>query len=464
MLADGAARSLAAPQRGSAGDRRAARRSAAGTIDAVIAAIDRLLAAQVDAIIHHPRFQRLEASWRGIAWLVAGAGDARAVKLRVLSLSWHSLARDFERSVEFDQSNLFAKIYSNEFDMPGGEPFGLIVADYEPTAHPRDVTALRELAAVGAAAFCPIVLGCSPALFQLEHFTGLAPHIDLTGLFNGPSYRGWLSLRRNEDCRFLAIALPRVLFRLPYRCDGTRADGFIYNEAVHGRSGEDWLWGSAAYAFAAITIRSFSSHGWFADLRGAPPDRASGGLVDQLPVPYFTTDRPGVAIRAPIEVAISERRERELAELGLIPLMPARLTPHLVFYSNQSLHQPARYDQAIARNNARLSAMLQQVLCAARFAHFLKVIIRDKIGSFATAEECQRRLTEWINGYCMANDHASEELKATYPLREARIEVNDIPGKPGHYACVAHLQPQFQLEEISAVFRLVTVLQEARAA
>jgi len=446
------------------GGRRPARRSAAATIDRVIAEIDRLMAEQVDAIIHHPRFQRLEAAWRGLAWLVAGADDSRTIKIRVLSLSWSALVRDFERSVEFDQSALFNKIYSSEFDMPGGEPFGIVVADYEPTIHPRDVAALRELASVGAAAFCPIVLGCSPALFQLDSFAQFAPHLDVTGLFNSPGYRGWQAARRNDDCRFLAIALPRVLFRLPYRADGTRTDGFVYNEAAHGGAAERWLWGNAAYAFAATTIRSFAAYGWFADLRGAGAGRSAGGLVDRLPSPHFPTDRAGIALRAPIEVALSERHERELADLGFMPLMPVRLTQHTAFYSNQSFHDSARYDQPAARNNARLAAILQQVLCASRFAHFLKVIVRDKIGTFASADDCQRQLSDWIAGYCMANDAGSEQLKATYPLRDARIEVKEVPGRPGHYACVAHLQPQFQLDEINAVFRLVTVLQEARAA
>jgi len=440
-------------------DAGAARERIRAKIDRLIAAIDRLLSAQVDAIIHEPRFQRLEASWRGVAWLVSLAEGTREIKVLVLTVSWNAIVRDFERAIEFDQSNLFEKVYTQCFDMPGGEPFGMIVADFEPSHHPRDIATLRQLAVVAAAAFSPIVLGAPPRLFELERFCRLGPHMDFTFTFNKTEYRGWQSLRKIEDSRFLGIVLPPVLMRLPYACDGTRADGFLYRESTDAPDSADYLWGNGAYAFAGVTIRSFATYGWLADLRGVHSDGTGGGLVDRLPAPYYDTDRPGVALRSPLEVAVAEHHERVLAELGFIPIVPARLTPYLLFHSNQSLHQPPRYDRAVARANAKLSAMLQQVLCASRFAHYLKVIMRNKIGSFASPQECETTLQRWITQYCMANDDASEESKAAYPLREALVEVREIPGKPGSYSGTFHLLPQFQLDEMTGSIKLTTALQ-----
>lgn len=432
--------------------------------DRLIAAIDARLSAQVDAILHHPRFQRLEAAWRGVAWLVEVADAARGVKIKVLSLTWQGVARDLERATEFDQSHVFQKIYTEEFDMPGGEPYGLIIADYEPSQHPRDVTALRGLAAIAAAAFSPIVFGCSPRLFELERLSQIAPHLNLTSVFSRPDFVSWNSLRRMEDSRFLAIALPRVLMRLPYRSDGSRRDGFVYNEQVHANDGSGYLWGGANYAFAAVVIRSYGTTGWFTDIRGAPRDVRGGGVIETLPLPWYTTDRPGVGLRHPIEASLSEDHERELSDLGFMTVLTARLTPYLVFYGNQSLQQPQRYDRPAARANAKLSAMLQQILCASRFAHYVKVIVRDKIGSFATADSCQSQLNAWLLGYTMSNDDASVELMSRFPLREARAEVREVAGKPGTFNAVVHLQPHFQLDEISTVFRLITVVQSQRAA
>jgi type VI secretion system protein ImpD len=428
-------------------------------IDRLIAAIDRLLSAQVDAILHHPRFQRLEASWRGVAWLAALAEGTRELKLRILNVSWAALVRDFERAIEFDQSNLFIKVYTECFDMPGGEPFGLIVGDFEPSQSPRDLATLRQLAVVAAAAFSPIVLGCPPRLFELESFARLGPHMDFSFTFNKTEYRGWRSMRDIADSRFLGMVLPRILVRLPYRCDGTRADGFIYSEAIEAPDGADYLWASGAYAFAGVAIRSYANYGWLADLRGVHADGTGGGLIDRLPAPFYATDRPGVALRSPIEVVIAEQHERDLAELGFIPLVAARLTPYVVFHSNQSLHIPERFDRAAARANARLSAMLQQILCASRFAHYLKVLMRNKIGSFATPEAIQRELEKWLTEYCDASGTSSEEKKARYPLREAGVEISEIPGKPGSYNGKFWLVPQFQLDELDGRISLTTAIQ-----
>lgn len=430
-------------------------------IDRVIAGIDRMLSRQVDEILHHSRFQRLEASWRGILWLSRMADGIKSVKVRILNLSWRELTRDLERAVEFDQSETFDRIYTQEFDMPGGEPYGLIVADYEPSKHPKDLETLRAFAGVVAAPHAPTVMGCSPAMFGIDRFRELVPTIDLDGMFKRPEFAAWRSLRSGtEDTRYLGIVFPRVLMRLPYRPDGLRADGFVYREAAHANDAQQWLWGSAAYAFAAVCIRSFATYGWFGDIRGAGRDRIGGGVVDELPLPWFSTDRLGVAPRHPVEMTLTERQERDLSELGFIPLMTARLTSYVVFNSNQAVWQPTRYDKAAARANARLSSMLQQILCASRFAHYIKVIARDIIGAQTTPEECQKRLSDWIYYYTMGDPDASIEMKAKYPLNKSQIEIRELPAKPGHYALIARLQPQFQLDEMGATFNLISTVRQ----
>lgn len=429
----------------------------------LIARIDALLSAQVDAIIHHPRFQRLEATWRGLAWLVDQIDGMRGVKLRVLNCTWTELTRDLERASEFDQSQLFARVYTDEFDMPGGEPYGIIVADYEITASPRDVAALRGVADVAAAAFTPIILAASPRLLGLDTFAQLSANLDLTALFQGPEYTAWRSLRGREDTRFLGITLPRILLRLPRRSDGSRRDGFLYSEDAGDADGAQWLWGHAGLAWAAAVLRSYGQWGWFADIRGVRTDADGGGLVTNTPAAWFDTDRPGIAGRLALEVALSERHERELADLGFVPAHPPRLSHGIVFHSNQSVHRPPHYDRAAARANAKLSSMLQHAICAARFAHYVKVMTRERIGSFQTAEAIERSMNDWLLAYCMNNDSAPLGTKAKYPLKEARAEVREMPGKPGHFNAVVHLLPQFQLDEVSTMFRLVTTVAPARA-
>lgn len=438
----------------------AARRSAL----VLIARIDALLAAQVDAIIHHPRFQRLEAAWRMLAWLVDQTDGMRGVKLRVLNATWADLTRDLERASEFDQSQVFARIYTDEFDMPGGEPYGIVLADYEVTASPRDVAALRGLADVAAAAFTPIILSASPKLFGLDTFAQLSANLDLTGLFQGAEYTAWRSLRGRDDTRFLGITLPRVLLRTPWRSDGRRRDGFLYNEDATGADGARWLWAHAGVALVATVLRSYGQWGWFADIRGVRTDADGAGLVTTTPAAWFATDRPGIAGRLALEVALSERHERELAELGFVPAHPPRLAHGVVFHSNQSVHRPPHYDRAAARANAKLSSMLQHAICAARFAHYVKVMTRERIGSFQTAEAIERGMNDWLLGYCMNNDSAPLATKAKYPLKEARAEVREMPGRPGRFNAVIHLLPQFQLDEVAAAFRLVTTVAPSGAA
>lgn len=433
-------------------------------IDQMIAAIDRLLTAQVNAILHHPRFQRLEASWRGLFQLTETAASARAVKIRMLDVAWRELARDFDRAIEFDQSQLFAKVYSEEFGTPGGEPFGLLIGDYyvrhsRSADHPTDdVGTLKAIAAVAAAAFCPFVTSCSPALFGLDSFADMGGTVDLSRSFEGPDFIRWRALRDADDARFVGLALPRILMRRPYGYDPNRVDGFRFTEYAGRAGAADYLWGNAAFAFATVVMRAYHHYGWFADIRGAPEEMDSGGIVQDFEGPTFNAfGRPGPAI-APLEVYLSDQQEKQLSEMGMVPLSRVGYLDACVFYSTQSLHNPKSYDRATATSNARLSAMLHYVLCASRFAHYIKLIGRDKIGSFATASAFEEHLRTWLRAYCLGNDDAATAFKARYPLREAEVQVRDIAGRPGAFGCVIHLKPHFQLDDIQTSFRLVTEL------
>lgn len=441
-------------------------------LDRAIAEIDQQISHQLDVILHHPRFQRLEASWRSLrrlAWLADGVDEA---KIRIMHLTWTELCRDLDRAIEFDQSQIFHKVYSEEFGTPGGEPYGVLVGDYEvmhrrTADHPTDdVAALKSMSEVAAAAFAPFIVAAAPGLIGVDSLRDLSLPIDLTSAFRGPEYARWRSLRDLDDARFIGVTLPRVLARLPYRDDGTRFDDFRYEESVEDETGAGYLWGSAAYAFAEIVMRGFGGSGWFTEIRGARRDhmlagnevQPHGGMVTQLPVAAFATDRPGLIGKFSVEVALSERQEKDLSDLGFIPLVAAKDTKFAVFYSNQSLQAPRSYDAASASANARLSAMLQYILCVSRFAHYVKVIARDRVGSFATPSQCQDHLTRWLHNYTNARQNPSAESSARYPLREAQVQVTEPPGRPGSYQCVIHLKPHSQADQIVSEFRLVTEL------
>jgi type VI secretion system protein ImpD len=447
-----------------------ARCALANSIDQDIAELDDLLAAQVDKILHHPRFQRLEASWRGLHYLVEQADREDVVVFKVIHWPWKQLCRDLERSLEFDQSELFAKVYSEEFGMPGGEPFGVLIGDYtvqhRPTPdHPTsDVDALRAIAQVAAAAFVPFVVGCEPFLLGLEDFSQLNVRVDFESLFRQADYTRWRTLQEMEEARFVAVSLPRVLMRTPYADDGFRNDGFRYQEQVESAVSNCYLWGNAAYAFGAVLVREFVNHGWFADIRGVRQMSANdqpdynGGLVWNLPVQSFATDREGIAIKFPVEVSLPEHVERKLAGLGFLPIIDCRNTPWSAFRSAQSIQRPLKYLSDIATTNARLSAMLQYVFCVSRFGHYIKVIMRDRIGGFASAQECENYLSSWLVNYYTTSIDASPSEMARYPLQEAEVRVRELPGRPGSYSCTMHLRPHFQPTDVISSFRLVTDL------
>jgi type VI secretion system protein ImpD/type VI secretion system protein ImpC len=436
----------------------------AATVDRVIARIDAAVAAQLDAILHHPQMRRLEGAWRGLAWLVGGlppsGGSSPPVRIKLLALPWMELCRDLARSAEFDQSLLFRKIYEEEFGSPGGEPFGLLVIDHEvrhrpaPQAPTDDVGALAALAGVAAAAFVPTVAAASPALLQVDTFADLAFAADLTEPFRAPDYARWRTLAAQEDARFLAVALPRLLARAPWPDDPARPDGFRYAE--HAPDAEQRVWMTAGFAFAAAAARAFSNHAWPADVRGSEIDRLGGGLVTAIPEEIFITDPAWT--RAPLEVAFTDTQERALAEASLMPLSALPFGPQAAFGAVRSLQTPARYAASAARANARLSTQFNAMLCVSRFAHCIKLRGRNMVGAFRTADEIERGLHDWLQGYINASPSGSLDQRARYPLVAARVAVREQAGRPGVFGCTVHLQPHFQLDDVTATFRLVTDL------
>jgi type VI secretion system ImpC/EvpB family protein len=432
-----------------------------------IARLDDLLTRQVNAILHHPAFQQMEGSWRGLRYLVEQVPEGENIKVRVLSVSWRELTRDLERALEFDQSQLFRKVYNEEFSTPGGEPFGVLLGDYEIHRQPGpdhpfdDCETLVRITSVAAAAFAPFIAAAHPSLLDLEHFPQLERPMNLARTFEQREYIKWRSLRQMEDARFTGLTLPRVLMRLPYRDDSARVDGFRFREETGDPGRGEYLWGSAVYALGGVLVRAFVESGWFAEIRGVRRE-GSGGLAIGLPVLSFRTDKVGIAPRCSTNVIVTDILEKELADLGFVALCHCPDTDLAAFYSNPSLQRPAVYDEAAATANARLSAMLQYMLCVSRFAHYLKVLARDKIGSFNEPADCEEFLHRWLLGYTLSAGQ-QESAQAQFPLREARVEIRAHPGKPGSYLGVLHLQPHFQLDQIASAVRLKTELSPAQA-
>lgn len=434
-----------------------------------IAWIDQLLCEQVNAVLHHPGFQTLEASWRGLHHLTAQVSDDDHVKIRVLDISWKELTRDLTRVMEFDQSQLFRKVYSEEFGMPGGEPYGVLLGDYyvhhRPSpSHPfDDVGTLRLISQVAAAAFSPFIAGAHPALLGLDGFADLERPVDVARVFQQAEYLKWNALREEEDVRFVGLTMPRILMRLPYADQPVRVDGFRFTEDASAPDRSGYVWGNAIYAFGSILIRSFAESGWLASIRGVERDVEGGGLVTSLPIDSFNTDVEGLVPKGSTEVMITDVLEKELEDLGFIALCHAHGTHLAAFYGSQSIQKAASYDKPVATVNAKLSSMLQYMLCVSRFAHYLKVIGRDKIGSFTNAADCQNHLNNWLIDYSTNKEDLSTEEQAVYPLSAAQVTVQDIPGKPGAYKCVVHLKPRFQLDQMTSSVRLVTELVAGQA-
>ncbi|NNF00949.1 MAG: type VI secretion system contractile sheath large subunit [Pyrinomonadaceae bacterium] len=424
------------------------------TINARIAEIDRLVTAQMNEIMHHEDFQKLEGSWRGIHHLVKNSLTNNMLKLRVISCTKKELLKDFERALEFDQSNMFKKIYEEEYGTFGGAPYGALIGDFEFGNHPQDMALLENMSQVAAAAHAPFLSAASADLFGWDEFSEMSEVRDVSKIFDRTEYMKWRSFRESEDSRYVGLTLPHVLGREPYGEATRPTETFRFEEDVDGTDHKKYLWSNAAYALGTRLTEAFSMHGWCVAIRGVE----GGGLVDGLPTHTFRTDEGEVAMKCPTEVAITDRREKEFADNGFIPLVHCKDTDYAAFFATQSANKPKKYDTDEANANARLSSQLQYILAVSRFAHYLKAMMRDKIGSFMSRKDAEYFLNRWIKNYVTEDDTASQSVKAEYPLREARVDVAEVPGKPGCYRAVAFLRPHFQLDELSVSLRLVAEL------
>lgn len=433
-------------------------RNLSQTFDRAIAAIDAKVSEQLNAVMHHPRFTQLEGSWRGLHYLVSNSETGTSLKIRMLQASKKDISRDLQRAVEFDQSQLFKKLYENEFGTPGGEPYGAIVGDYEWTAHPDDVETLRLISNVAAGAFAPFISGVGAGMFGMQDWRELSKPRDLAKIFETQEYAKWRSFRETEDARFVALVMPRVIARLPYGAATKPVEEFAYEEAPRNADGSaqamghnEYCWMNAAYVKAARLTDAFAQYGFCTAIRGAE----GGGKVANLPNHVFTSDDGDSDAKCPTEIGITDRREAELSALGFLPLCHYKNTDFAVFFGSQSVQKPKKYDRPEATANAAISARLPYMMATSRFAHYMKVMARDKIGSFMEASDCETWLNRWIQNYVNPMEGAGQESRAKYPLREAMIEVKEVPGKPGVYNAVAHLRPWLQMEELSTSMRMV---------
>lgn len=422
------------------------------TIKYWIGEIDKKLSAQLNEVMHHPEFQRLEATWRGLHYLVHQSETGTQLKIRVFNAKKSELARDLERAVEFDQSQLFKKIYEDEYGVLGGTPYGLLVGDYEFGRGAEDVDFLKRMSNVAAASHAPFVANTAPKMFNWDRMTEMPNVRDLAKIFESVEYAPWKSFRDSEDSRYVALAMPKVLGRLPYGKEFKSIPEFNFEEMVDGRDHDKYLWMGAAWAYATRITDAFAKDGWFARIRGVE----GGGKVEGLPVHTFPTDDGDVAMKCPTEIAITDRREFELSNLGFLPLVHAKGKDFAVFMGAQSAQKPKQYFDPAAQSNAELSAKFNLILNTSRFAHYLKVMARDKIGKFMEVNECGVWLNDWINQYVVSNpEDVSDEIKAKKPLADAKVEVRAVKGKPGSYEAIAYLRPHFQLETLSTSMRLV---------
>jgi type VI secretion system protein ImpC len=425
------------------------------TIEAIIAAIDKKLTEQINLIIHHKDFQQLESAWRGLHHLVNNTETDEMLKIRVLNISKKDLSRTLKKfkGTAWDQSPIFKKFYEEEYGQFGGEPYGCIVGDYHFDHSPVDTELLSGMAQVAAAAHAPFIAGADPGLFQMESWQELANPRDLTKIFQTPEYAAWRSLRESEDARYIGLTMPRFLARAPYGAKTNPVDEFEFEEDVEGTDHTKYAWANSAYAMAVNINRSFKMYGWCSRIRGIE----SGGLVEGLPTHTFPSDDGGVEAKCPTEIAISDRREAELAKNGFMPLVHRKNTDYAAFIGAQSLQKPAQYDDPNATANAEISARLPYLFASCRFAHYLKCIVRDKIGSFKERNDMEAWLNKWVSNYVdSAPEISSETTKAMKPLREAKVVVEEVEGNPGYYTSRFYLRPHYQLEGLTVSLRLVS--------
>jgi type VI secretion system protein ImpC len=428
------------------------------TINNAIAAIDRAMSKQLSAIMHADKFQKLEGSWRGLNYLVMNSETSAGLKLRVLNISKKELAKDLEKAVEFDQSQIFKKVYESEFGTAGGEPYSALIGDFEFSNHPDDLDMLTSMSNVAAAGFCPFISAADPKMFGFDSFTELSKPRDLEKVFDSAEYIKWRSFRDSEDSRFVTLTMPRVLARLPYGQATKPVEAFNFEEAELDAKGrhleskhDEYCWMNAAYAMGTTLTRSYAEYGWCTSIRGAE----GGGKVQGLPSHVFVSDDGDADQKCPTEIGITDRREAELSKLGFLPLCHYKNTDYAVFFGAQTTQKPKKFDDPAATANAAISARLPYIMATSRIAHYLKVMARDKIGSFMEASDAEEWLNRWISGYVNASPGASAEMKARFPLAEASIQVKEVPGQPGVFSAVAWMRPWLQMEELSASMRMV---------
>lgn len=419
-----------------------------------ISKFDTDLSMQMDQILHHPDFQKFEASWRGLAKLVMATETGDRIKIKLWVITKQELLDDLERAVEFDQSQLFKKVYEEQYGTYGGTPFSCLMGDFTFGRNPQDVELATLISNVAACAHTPFLAAASPEMFNFDSFTEMSGPRDLSKLFDGTDAIKWRSFRETEDSRYFVLTLPHVLMRLPYGKATIPTTGFDYEESVDGTDNSKFCWGNASYALAQNITTAFALYGWTAAIRGVE----GGGLVSDLPAYTFKTSDGDLSVKCPTEVAITDRRERELSDLGFMALCYCKNTDYAAFFSAQSTQKPKIYEDNDANANSRISARLPYMLNASRFAHYIKAMMRDKIGSFMSRQEVSLYLNSWIAQYILLSDIAPDTVKASFPLREARIDVSEVPGSPGNYTSVIFLRPFFQLEELTASLRLVATL------
>ena len=424
------------------------------TIEGMIAELDKKLSAQMNEIIHHQDFENMEGAWRGLDYLVSNTQTSDSLKIRVMNISKKDLQKTLKKfkGASWDQSPVFKKLYEDEYGTAGGEPYGALIGDYYFNHSAPDIELLRGISQIAAAAHCPFISAADPSIINLDSWKELANPRDITKIFATPEYAAWRSFRESDDSRYVALTLPRVLSRVPYGATTNPVEGFDFTEETGSGNSDKYNWMNAAYAMGVNINRSFADYGWCARIRGVE----SGGIVESLPTHTFPTDDGGVAMKCPTEIAITDRREAELSKNGFLPLCYWKNTDYAVFLGGQTVNKPAEYDNPDATSNAALSARLPYIFATCRFAHYLKCIVRDKVGSFKERADMESWLSDWISNYVTSDPNASEEVKAKYPLAEAKVSVEDIEGQPGYYSAKFYLRPHYQLEGLTTSLRLTT--------
>lgn len=424
-----------------------------------VAEIDRILTDQLNAIMHHEEFQKLEASWHGLHDMVMGTETGPTLKLRLLNVSKKELLKDLETAVDHDMSTLFKKVYEEEYGTFGGNPYSLLIGDYYFGRHPQDVALLQRLSKVAAAAHAPFIAAAAPSLFDMGEFTELGVPRDLSKIFESAELASWRGFRETEDSRYVALVLPRYAARLPYGAKTVPVESFNFEEDVNGKDHSKYLWANSAYQLGLRITDAYAKHSWTTAIRGVE----GGGKIAGMTAHTYKTDEGDVVLKCPTEVTITDRREKELNDLGFIAAVNSKGSDFAAFFGGQTVNKPKLYNLDAANANAALSSRLPYVLAASRFAHYIKVIMRDKVGSFQTRQSVETYLNNWLSAYVLLSPNATQGEKARFPLAEGRVDVTEVAGKPGAYSATVFLRPHFQMEELTTSIRLVAELPAAAA-